>query len=116
MATPWINYHYALLPTVSREVDTRRRLIPDCEGLLIEQMYNNDKRPLGAVAESAYEILLEQCEIEDGFPRSDARAELLEADFTDGDAEYALDQLLNRGYLYAVEGRLFVTEHELNED
>ena len=36
VATPWINYHYALLPTVSREVDTRRRLIPDCEGLLIE--------------------------------------------------------------------------------
>ena len=78
-------------------------------------MYNNDERPLGAVAESAYEILLEQCEIEDGFPRSDARAELLEADFTDGDAEYALDQLLNRGYLYAVEQRLFVTEHELND-
>ena len=78
-------------------------------------MYNNDKRPLGAVAESAYEILLEQCEIEDGFPRTDAHAELLEADFTEGDAEYALDRLLKRGYLYAVEERLFVTEHELND-
>ena len=78
-------------------------------------MYDGDERPLGAVAESAYEILLEQCEIEDGFPRSDAYEELLEADFTDGDAEYALDRLLNRGYLYAVDGRLFVTEHELND-
>ena len=78
-------------------------------------MYDNDERPLGAVAESAYEILLEQCEIEDGFPRSDAHAELFEADFTAGGAEYALDRLLNRGYLYAVGGRLFVTEHELND-
>ena len=60
-------------------------------------------------------ILLERCETEDGFPRSDAHGELLEADFTDSDAEYALDRLLNRGYLYAVEERLFVTEHELND-
>jgi len=79
-------------------------------------MYDSDERPLDAVAESAYEILLEQCEIEEGFPRIDANAELLEADFTDGDAEYAPDRLLNCGYLYAVEGRLFVTEHELNEN
>ena len=116
VATPWINYHLEMLPIVSHGVDTCRRLVSGCQGLPIEQMYNNDKRPLGAVAESAYEILLEQCEIEDGFPRTDAHAELLEADFTEVDAEYALDRLLKRGYLYVVEERLFVTEHELNEN
>ncbi|ERH05213.1 MAG: hypothetical protein J07HN4v3_00807 [Halonotius sp. J07HN4] len=79
-------------------------------------MYDRDERPLGAVAESAYEILLEDGDTEDGIPRSDALARLLEADFTEPDAEYALDRLLNRGYLYAVEGRLYVTEHALSED
>ena len=47
---------------------------------------------------------------EDGLPRSEAHAQLLEGEFADGDAEYALDRLLNRGYLYAVEGRLYVTD------
>ena len=73
-------------------------------------MNNNDKRPLGAVAESAYESLLETMDADSGIPRSDAHAQLLKADFADGDAEYALDQLLNRGYLYAVDEQLFVTE------
>ncbi len=78
-------------------------------------MYDGDERPLGAVAESAYEILLETADTEDGIPRSDARARLSEADYSSEDAEYALERLLNRGYLYAVEERLFVTEHELND-
>lgn len=78
-------------------------------------MYDGDERPLGAVAESAYEILLETADTEGGIPRSDARARLSEADYSPEDAEYALDRLLNRGYLYAVDGRLFVTEHELND-
>jgi hypothetical protein len=73
-------------------------------------MYNRDERPLGAVAESAYESLLETMDADSGIPRSDAHARLLEADFADGDAKYALEQLLNRGYLYAVDEQLFVTE------
>jgi|APHM01.1.fsa_nt_gi hypothetical protein len=73
-------------------------------------MYDRDERPLGAVAESAYEVLLETIDPEDGIPRSDAHERLLEADFTDTDAEYALDRLLNRGYLYDVQSQLFVTE------
>ena len=75
-------------------------------------MYNRDERPLGAVAESAYEALLETIDPEDGIARSDAHERLLEADYAEADAEYAIDRLLSRGYLYAVNGQLFVTEDE----
>jgi len=79
-------------------------------------MYNSDDRPLGAIAEDAYDILVEAVDPEDGMPREEAHAELLEGEFVEGDAEYALDRLLSRGYLYEVEGQLFVTEHKLNVD
>ena len=75
-------------------------------------MYDRDERPLGAVAESAYEILLETIDPEDGIPRIDAHDRLLEADYAEADAEYAIDQLLSRGYLYDVNGQLFVTEND----
>lgn len=75
-------------------------------------MYDRDERPLGAVAESAYEVLLEITEPGEGIPRDDANEQLLEAGFADGDAEYALDRLLNRGYLYAVDDQLFVTDDD----
>jgi len=75
-------------------------------------MYDRDERPLGAVAESAYEVLLETVDPENGIQRSGAHERLLEADFAEGDAEYAIDRLLSRGYLYAVNGQLFVTEDE----
>ena len=79
-------------------------------------MFNSDDRPLGAIAEDAYDILVEAVDPEDGMPREEAHAELLKGDFVDSDAEYALDRLLSRGYLYAVEGQLFVTEHKINGD
>ena len=75
-------------------------------------MYEGDERPLGAVAESAYEILLETIDPENGISRSDAHKQLLEADFTEPDAEHAIDRLLSRGYLYDVGSQLFVTEDE----
>ena len=75
-------------------------------------MYDGDERPLGAVAESAYEILLETIDPENGISRSDAHERLLEADYAEADAEYAIDRLLSRGYLYDVNGQLFVTEDE----
>lgn len=75
-------------------------------------MYNTDNRPLGAIAEKAYEILLETIDSSDGITVDEARAQLREADFAAGDADYALDRLLNRGYLYEVDDRLFVTERE----
>ena len=44
-------------------------------------MYDRDERPLGAVAESAYEVLLEAIDPDDGIPRTDAHKRLLEADY-----------------------------------
>ncbi|MFQ3476687.1 hypothetical protein HKK80_10590 [Halonotius sp. F2-221B] len=75
-------------------------------------MYDRDERPLGAVAESAYEVLLETIDPENGITRSDAHERLLEADYAEADAEYAIDRLLSRGYLYDVNSQLFVTEDE----
>ena len=75
-------------------------------------MYDKDERPLGAVAESAYEVLLETIDPENGITRSEAHERLLEADYAEADAEYAIDRLLSRGYLYDVNGQLFVTEDE----
>ena len=75
-------------------------------------MYDRDERPLGAVAESAYEILLETIDPDDGIPRTDAHERLLEADYAEADADYAIDQLLSRGYLYDIDSQLFVTENE----
>jgi hypothetical protein len=75
-------------------------------------MYDGDERPLGAVAESAYEVLLETIDHENGISRSDAHERLLEADFAETDAEYALNRLLSRGYLYEIDSQLFVTEDE----
>jgi hypothetical protein len=75
-------------------------------------MYDRDERPLGAVAESAYEVLLETIDPENGITRSEAHERLLEADYAEADAEYAIDRLLSRGYLYDVNGQLFVTEDE----
>lgn len=75
-------------------------------------MYHRDERPLGAVAESAYEVLLEVTEPNEGVPREYAHSRLLDADFGDNDADYALDRLLDRGYLYAVDDELFVTDSD----
>ena len=75
-------------------------------------MYDSDERPLGAVAESAYEILLETIDPEEGIQSADAHERLLEADYAEADADYAIDRLLSRGYLYDIDSQLFVTEHE----
>jgi len=75
-------------------------------------MYDRNERPLGAVAESAYEILLETIDPDDGIPRTDAHERLLEADYAEADADYAIDRLLSRGYLYDIDSQLFVTENE----
>jgi len=73
-------------------------------------MFNTDDRPLGSLAEDAYDRLCEAIDPAEGITVDDARAQLREADFSADEADYALDRLLNRGYLYEVDGRLFVTE------
>jgi hypothetical protein len=73
-------------------------------------MYNSDGRPLGSLSETAYEILCETIDSEDGIRFDEAVDRLSAADLTPADAEYALEQLVNRGYLYEVGGKLFITE------
>jgi hypothetical protein len=73
-------------------------------------MYNSDNRPLGPLSETAYEMLCETIDSGDGIRFDDAVARLSATEFTLADAEYALEQLINRGYLYRVDGELFITE------
>lgn len=75
-------------------------------------MFNTDDRPLGSLAEDAYDPLREAIDPAEGITIDDAHTRLCEADFTADEADYALDRLLNRGYLYEVDGRLFVTERD----
>ena len=47
---------------------------------------------------------------DDSLPKADAEALLAEGDrFTEADAEYALDVLQNRGYIYYVDEQVYVT-------
>lgn len=77
-------------------------------------MRNTESRSLPSWITGAYEELMD--EIEDpqgGFQRDRARDLLLShEDFEDeqADAEYALKRLLERGWFYEVDGKLFVTE------
>lgn len=75
-------------------------------------MFNTDDRPLGSLAEDAYDRLYEAIDPAEGITVDDAHTRLCEADFSVDEADYALDRLLNRGYLYEVDGRLFVTERD----
>jgi hypothetical protein len=46
----------------------------------------------------------------DGLPKSEAKALLADDDrFTETDAEYALDVLQNRGHIYYVDERVYIT-------
>lgn len=74
-------------------------------------MNNWNDRPLGELAEEAYELLLEETEPGEGIEVEEAYERLSEAGFADGDPEYAVEKLLNRGYLYEVGDRLLVTDH-----
>lgn len=75
-------------------------------------MYNSDDRPLGSLSETAYEILCETIGSDNGIRFDDAIAQLAATDLTIADAEYAVERLVNRGYLYEVDGQLFITERE----
>lgn len=78
-------------------------------------MHPNDSS-LPAWIESVYERLVPQVtEADDGLTMSEARELAIDAigeemDLKPADVEHAIQRLLDRGYLYAVDGRLFVTE------
>lgn len=84
-------------------------------------MWSNKPRSLPDWVERAYQIL--SVEIADagseGLPRDRAREELLaHGEFPDepSDAEYAIDHLLNSGWLYEVDGSLRITDPNLKPD
>ncbi|SEO19267.1 hypothetical protein SAMN04487948_1018 [Halogranum amylolyticum] len=73
-------------------------------------MYNPTNRSLGPLSGDAYEILLTAIEPSEGIAPEKALGNLREEGFSDGDAEFAIERLLLRGYLYEVDGELFITE------
>lgn len=79
-------------------------------------MRESDGPRLPTWIEGVYEVLAPHLSNqEDGISRADAETFLTthgDLDLSDTDARYALDQLINRGYLYEVKGNLFVTEME----
>jgi hypothetical protein len=72
----------------------------------------NGERRLPTVAKEALEVLDEAFGAagDDGFPEEEATTVLVADErFTDGDAEYALDVLQNRGYIYYVDEQVYIT-------
>lgn len=78
-------------------------------------MYRNDRSRLAPWIEEAYDTLaseIRQREDDNGL-ETDRAQEILHTDERiEGkeDAQYVLKRLLDRGYLYTVDGKLFVTE------
>ena len=76
-------------------------------------MYRNDRSPLPPWIEDAYETLADEIDQQEGgIATARAQALLYTVNLIEDEADvhYAIDRLLNRGYLYTVEGELFVTE------
>jgi hypothetical protein len=70
----------------------------------------NWERRFPPVAEDALDVLHETVGDDDGLPQDEANAALVADDrFTEGDAEYALDVLQNRGYIYYVDKQVYIT-------
>jgi hypothetical protein len=71
----------------------------------------NDRTPLSEDAWSALHRLADATSPGEGFGRSRAE-DILTEEYEAMTASAILDQLLNRGYLYSVDGQLFITERE----
>ncbi len=79
-------------------------------------MWSDDPRPMPEWIQRAYEILVSYtADTTDGIPRGRAQ-ELLVAheEFSEdaADAEYAIERLLSRGWLYEVDGELRITDRD----
>jgi len=78
-------------------------------------MWRNDLPPLSPLAEEALEILTAATDADDGegspsLSPEQAQRLLTDADFEPADADHAIDRLLKRGYLYEVDGTLFIAD------
>jgi hypothetical protein len=71
------------------------------------------ERRIPPFAEDGLDVLNEvigETDDDDGLPIDDAKALLADDDrFTETDAEYALDVLQNRGHIYYVDERVYIT-------
>ncbi len=72
-------------------------------------MSRNPPTPLGPTATEALEHLSEPLEEHDGLTREEATTVLTDGDFDVIDARDTIERLRLRGYLYEVEGQLFLT-------
>jgi hypothetical protein len=79
-------------------------------------MWNSDGRRLPDWVEDAYDHLAARIrDREDGISRDDAVTILASNDdlaLEVSESKFAIEQLLDRGYLYEVEGVLFVTDSD----
>jgi hypothetical protein len=78
-------------------------------------MYRNNRSQLTPWLEDAYatlasEIRQQEDEDDHGLGTDRARELLHTEDLIEADAQYAVERLLDRGYLYTVDGELFITE------
>ncbi len=71
----------------------------------------NQQTPLGRTEQAALERLYEDYEpVADSFSRAVAVTALTELDLEPSIAHSVLDRLLSKGYLYAVDGDLHITD------
>jgi hypothetical protein len=82
-----------------------------------EPMSRNPRTPLSTTEEEALEIITDPIDGrgEKGYPRNEVHQLLADHEaFSQELAEQAIHQLLMKGYLYEVDGHLFVTPGALN--
>lgn len=74
-------------------------------------MYRDERPPLSDWILNAYRRLASRIQTRDGgLPTDEAKELLFTEEIEESDVEYALQRLIDRGYLYRVDDELFVTE------
>lgn len=73
-------------------------------------MSDTNDSPLTEWLGDAFEVLAPAIKRKSGLTPEEAHDHLQAAGFTKEDAKYAIKRLHKRGYLYEVDGQLFVTE------
>lgn len=80
-------------------------------------VHRDERPPLPDWILDAYRQLASRIQARDGgLPMEEANAILLAEEIEEPDVEYALQRLLDRGYLYRVSDELFVTEPDDSDE
>jgi hypothetical protein len=67
-------------------------------------------RPPGSLG-AAYDLLYEEIKPGDSIEVDAAVTRVRDTEHSIGNAEHAVERLVDRGYLYKVDGQLYITEH-----